>query len=146
MAALTAIQPIKHNQSEISTPPMAAATTILQGAMVGITAAGGLARPYATGDFFAGHALETVDNSAGAAGALRVPVLRGASGAYYMTVPVFNSTALANVGDPVWGATDNHADMTRTDPGSTMTTTDRKGTVHDIDPLGNVIVKFVPTC
>lgn len=145
MGALTVIQPIKHNQSEISTPQVAASTIILQGAMVGITQAGGLARPYATGDFFAGHALETVDNSAGAAGALRVPVLRG-HGAYYMTVPVFNSTALANVGDPVWGSTDNHADLTRTDPGTTLTTTDRKGTVHDIDPLGNVIVKFVPTC
>lgn len=145
MGALTAIQTLRHNQSEISTPPVAAATIILLGAMVGITQAGGLARPYATGDFFAGHALETVDNSAGAAGAVRVPVLRG-HGAYYLTVPVFASTALANVGDPVWGATDNHADLTRTDPGSTMTTTDRKGTVHDIDPNGNVIIKFVPTC
>jgi len=146
MAALTAIQQIKHNVGEIGSPPVAAATTILQGAMVGITAAGGLARPFTSGDFFAGHAMETVDNSAGAAGALRVPVLRGQGGGYFMTVPVFNSTVQANVGDPVWGATDNHADLTRTDPGSTMTTTDRKGNVHDIDPAGNVIVKFVPTC
>lgn len=146
MSALTAVQTIRHNQGEISTPPMAAATIILQGAMVGITQAGGLARPYATGDFFAGHAQETVDNSGGAAGALRVPVLRGNGGGYFLTVPVFASTALANVGDPVWCATDNHADLSRTDPTSTMTVTDRKGTVHDIDPNGNVIVKFVPTC
>lgn len=144
MAALTAIQTLRHNQSEISSPPVAAATIILLGAMVGISQAGGLARPYQTGDFFAGHALETVDNSAGAAGALRVPVLRG-HGCYYLTVPVFGSTVQANVGDPVWCSTDNHADLTRVDPGTTLTTTDRKGTVHDIDPNGNVIIKFVPT-
>ena len=144
MAALTQIQTLRKNQGEVGYPPMAAATIILQGAMVGITQAGGLARPYATGDFFAGHALETVDNSAGAAGAQRVPVHRG-SGVYYLTVPVFASTALANVGDPIWCATDNHADLSRTDPGSTMTATDRKGVVHDIDANGNVIVKFTPT-
>lgn len=144
MPALTAVQTIRHNQSEISSPPVAGNTRILLGAMVGITQAGGLARPYSTGDFFAGHALETVDNIGGAAGAVRVPVLRG-HGAYYMTVPVFASTALANVGDPVWCATDNHADLSRTDPGTTLTTTDRKGVVHDIDPNGNVIIKFVPT-
>ena len=145
MGALTAVQAMRHNQGDIGFPQVAAATIILQGAMVGVTPAG-YARPYATGDFFAGHAQETVDNSAGAAGALRVPVLRGLSGAYYMTVPVFNSTTVAHIGDPVWGSTDNHADLTRTDPGTTLTTTDRKGTIHDIDPLGNVIIKFMPTC
>ncbi len=146
MAALTAVQQIKHNQGEIGFPQVLGSTIILQGAMVGIVPASGFARPFATGDYFAGHAQETVDNSAGGNGALRVPVLRGNGGVYFMTVPVFGSTNVSHIGDTVWGATDNHADLTRSDPGSTMTTTDKKGVVHDIDPSGNVVVKFLPTC
>lgn len=146
MSALTGIQAMRHNQGDIGYPQVAAATIIYLGAMVGIVPSTGYARPYQTGDFFAGHAQETVDNSAGAAGALRVPVLRGLGGGYFMTVPVFNSTTVAHIGDSVWSTTDNHADLTRSDPGSTMTTTDKKGIIHDVDPLGNVIVKFLPTC
>ena len=47
-----------------------------------------------------------------------------------MTVPVFNSTTVAHIGDAVWGATDNHADLSRTDPGTTLTTTDRKAALE----------------
>ena len=146
MAALSAPQQVRHNQGDIGSPQVLASTIIYQGAMVGIVPASGYARPFATGDFFAGHAQETVDNSAGASGALRVPLIRGASGAYYITVPVFNSTTVAHIGDPVWGVSDNHADLTRTDPGSTMTTTDKKGIISDVTPTGDVIVKFMPTC
>ena len=145
MAALATVQGIKHNQGEVGFPQVLANAIIYQGAMVGITAAG-YAQPYATGNFFAGHALETVDATGLASGAARVPVLRGSGGTYYMTVPVFNSTTVAHIGDAVWGATDNHADLSRTDPGTTLTTTDRKATIHDIDPAGNVILKFATTC
>lgn len=138
MAALTAPQHFIENTSGYGFPRVAATTTILKGAMVGITTAG-YARPFATGDFFAGHALETVDNSAGAAGAVRVPVRRGV---YWADVPVFGSATVANIGDPVWAVTDNHADLTLTDPGTTKTTTDLVGHVSDIDATGSVIVRF----
>lgn len=112
------------------------AVKIYAGAMVGITAAG-YAQAFATGNFFAGHALETVDNTNGAAGAVRIRVR---SGSYRFKVPVFASAAIANIGDSVWGATDNHADLTLTDPTGGPTTTDRKGTVAGIDDAGNVII------
>lgn len=138
MTALTIPQAFQENTSGIGFPKVLASTTIYQGAMVGITAAG-YARPFATGDFFAGHALETVDNSAGASGDKRVRVRRGT---YYATVPVFSSATVANIGDSVWTSSDNHADLTLSDPGTTKTTTDLVGYVSDIDYSGNVIVKF----
>lgn len=138
MSALAKPQFFAENTSEIGTPKVAASTTIYKGGMVGITTAG-YARPFATGDFFAGHALETVDNSAGAAGDLRVPVRRGV---YYASVPVFDSVTIANLGDPVWAVTDNHADLLKTDPGTTKTTTDLVGYISDIDADGKIMIRF----
>lgn len=138
MAALAKEQFVGENTSNIGSPKMGA-VKIFKGGMVGIVPSTGYARPFATGDFFAGHALETVDNSAGAAGALRVPVMRGT---YYATVPVFSSTTVAHIGDPVWTSSDNHADLTRTDPGTTLTTTDLVGYISDVDNDGNVIIRF----
>jgi len=138
MTALTQPQFFSENTAGIGTPKMKGSTTIRKGGMVGITT-GGYARPFATGDFFAGHALDTYDNSAGADGAMRCSVRRGT---YYATVPVFSSATLANIGDPVWTSSDNHADLTLSDPGTTLTTTDLVGYVSDIDYDGNVIVRF----
>lgn len=59
--------------------PVAAATTIFQGALVALNAAGyAVPGSVATTLKAAGRAEETVDNSAGAAGALSVRVKRGA--------------------------------------------------------------------
>lgn len=138
MSALADIQRFVENEGGIGKPKVKGSTKIYQGGVVGITTAG-YARPFATGDFFAGHALETVDNSAGSDGDLRVPVRRGT---YYAKVPVFSSATVANIGDPVWTSTDNHADLTLTDPGTTKTTTDLVGYVSDIDTDGGVIVRF----
>lgn len=138
MAALAAPQRFTENGGGFGTLKVLNAVRIYKGALVGITAAG-FARPFATGDFFAGHAVEEADNTSGAAGAIRVQVRRGI---YYGTVPVFGSATVANIGDPVWAVTDNQADLTLTDPGTTKTTTDLVGYVHDIDDLGNVIIRF----
>lgn len=138
MAATTSPQRFDENTAGIGTPKVAASTTIPKGALVGITTAG-YARNFLTGDFFAGHALESVDNSAGAAGALRVPVRRGV---YWAKVPVFGSATVANIGDPVWAASNNYADLTLSDPGTTLTTTDLVGHVSDIDYDGGVIIRF----
>lgn len=138
MAALAAPQRFHENGGGFGTPKVLNAVKIFKGAIVGITAAG-YARPFATGDFFAGHCVEEADNTSGAAGAIRVQVRRGI---YYGTVPVFSSATVANIGDPVWAVTDNQADLTLSDPGTTKTTTDLVGYVHDIDDLGNVIIRF----
>lgn len=138
MSALAKPQAFNENCAGIGTPKVKGSTTIYKGAMVGITT-GGYAQPFATGNFFAGHALETVDNSSGADGAVRVPVRRGT---YWAKVPVFGSATVANIGDPVWTSSDNHSDLTLTDPTSTATTTDLVGYVSDIDYDGGVIVRF----
>lgn len=138
MAALAKPQAFNENTAGIGTPKVKGSTTIYKGAMVGITAAG-YAQPFATGNFFAGHALETVDNSSGADGAVRVPVRRGV---YWSKVPVFASATVANIGDSVWAASDNHADLTLTDPTGGPTTTDLVGYVSDIDYDGGVIIRF----
>ena len=138
MAATTSPQRFDENTAGIGTPKVAASTLIPKGALVGILPSG-YARNFLTGDFFAGHALETVDNSAGADGALRVPVRRGV---YWAKVPVFGSTTIAHIGDPVWAASNNYADLTRSDPGTTLTTTDLVGHISDIDYDGGVIIRF----
>lgn len=74
--------------------PVAASTTVYQGALVVISAGYAAPASTATGLIAAGRAEETADNSAGAAGALSVTVRRGvfkfANGA--------DAVAQANVG------------------------------------------------
>lgn len=139
MTALATIQPFVENTGPNGRGKVKGSTTIYEGAMLGRTTAGFL-RGFATGDFFAGHALETVDNSAGADGALWCEYRRGT---YYATVPVFSSATIANIGDPVWAVDDSHAALTLSDPGTTKTATDLVGYVHNIDDQGNVQVKFI---
>lgn len=138
MAALAKIQAFNENLGGIGGGKVAAGVKIYQGAMLGRMTTGFL-RPFATGDFFAGHALEDCDNSSGSAGDLMVRYRRGT---YYATVPVFSSATIAHVCDPVWAVTDNHADLTLSDPGTTKTTTDLIGYVHNIDDAGNVVIQF----
>lgn len=138
MAALTAPQKFIENVGPIGCGKVKGSSYIKQGGMIGRTTAGFL-RPFATGDFFAGHALENADNSSGSDGDIRVQYRRGT---YYASVPVFSSATIANVGDPVWTSSDNHADLTLTDPTGGPTTTDLVGYVHDIDQQGNVVVQF----
>ena len=139
MSALAKIQHFNENTGPIGKGKVAAGVKIYQGAMLGRMTTGYI-RPFTTGDFFAGHALEDCDNSSGSAGDLSVNYRRGT---YYATVPVFGSVTIANIGDPVWAGSDNHADLTKTDPGTTLTTTDLVGYIHNVDDQGNVVIKFI---
>jgi hypothetical protein len=139
MSALGTIQAFNENTGPIGRGRVAADTIIYKGAMIARGLDGFLV-PFATGLFFAGHAQETVDNSGGAAGAKWVDYRRGT---YYVTVPVFASITIAHIGDPVWAVTDNHADLTKTDPGTTLTTTDLVAYIHNVDDVGNVQLKFM---
>jgi hypothetical protein len=127
MSALTAVQTanIQGGVRDIASRPVLADTKIWKGGMVGVTAAG-YARPFQTGDYFGGHALETVDNTGGASADLRVQTLRGF---YTLTVATFDSTTIAHLGDSVSAASDNHADMTRDDG-------DYVGTISDVNDNG----------
>ena len=138
MSALAKPQAFVENTAGIGKYKVKGTTKIYKGSMVGITTAG-YARQFATGDFFAGHALETVDNSSGSDGDLWVETRRGT---YWAKVPVFSSATVANIGDSVWTSSDNHADLTLTDPTNTATTTDLVGYVSNIAPDGDVIVRF----
>jgi len=129
MAALTAAQTLRENTGDQASRPVLNGVKIWKGGMVGVTAAG-YARPFAATDQFAGHALETVDNTDGAAGAVRVITKRGR---YALTVPSFDSAAVANIGDDVGTTSDNHADMT-------LTSTNKVGVVSDVNDNGVTVM------
>tara|TARA_R110000868_G_scaffold73672_2_gene213485 strand:+ start:735 stop:1166 length:432 start_codon:yes stop_codon:yes gene_type:complete len=139
MAALATIQAFNENEGPIGRGKVRASNKLYQGAMLARHTDGYLV-VFSTGLFFAGHCLETVDNSSGSSGDLWASYRRGT---YYGTVPVFSSATIANIGDPVWASNDNHNSLTLTDPGTTLTTTDLVGYVHNIDDQGNVVVKFI---
>ena len=73
MTTLAADAPRDYQLGEKEDYPMVAADTIYEGAAVGENAAG-YARPLVAGDAFLGFAERKADNSAGAAGAVRVTV------------------------------------------------------------------------
>jgi len=76
MTALAVATPITRMEGKHASWPVYQATKILQGAMIGITT-GGYARAFVLGDIFAGHALDTADNTNGASGAINVKATRG---------------------------------------------------------------------
>lgn len=141
MAAITGPQIFTENTGGpggIGRGAVLASTLIYAGAMLGRTAAG-YVRNFVAGDYFIGHALETVDNSSGSSGDKRVSYRRGE---YYFTVPVFASATIANVGDVVYSTTNNHADLVLVDPGGGAA--DAVGWVHDIKPNGDVVIRANP--
>ena len=73
MTTLAANQPRTYVQGTTEHYPVIAADIIFEGSAVGENGSG-YSRPLAAADPFQGFALEKVDNSAGAAGDLRVPV------------------------------------------------------------------------
>jgi hypothetical protein len=103
--ALSADSPIKKSLGEYAELPVATATTIYEGAMVGLTA--GYARGLVAGDPFQGHAEKQVVN-AGADGAKKVRVLRG----IYSLEVTIASIAVTDVGSPVYASADGTLTLT----------------------------------
>ena len=115
MTALAASRVLEYKmptrpEGDVVEVPVAAATTIYSGGFVGMLATG-YAQPYVnstvatslTGfDRLLGVALEEVDNSAGAAGALTVKVL--ISGCFKHAV---SGLAITDIGTPVYASDDN---------------------------------------
>lgn len=101
--ALTAsVERNKFVDQGVKTFPMAAATTIYKGGLVGLHPVTRLAKPLEGGDIFAGIAYKDCDNSAGAASALSVSV--ETQGDFVLPV---TSVAVADEGKAVYGIADD---------------------------------------
>lgn len=82
--------------------PVIAADIIYEGAAVGVVDASGHARPLAAADRFAGFAEAKADNSAGAAAAINVDVVK--SGQVQLSV---SGAVITDVGQPVYATDDD---------------------------------------
>ena len=99
--ALTDDAPIKHAIGDYNDVPAAAAATLYEGGAVGDNASG-YARALTAGDPFLGHAISQCDNSAGAAGAKEVRVLKGT----YALEVTLSGVAITDVGKVVYMSDD----------------------------------------
>lgn len=127
MAALTQERNTVSRDGRSFSFPVAADVVIYQGALVALSATG-YAKPAVTavGLTGLGRAAETVDNSAGADGAVNVPVERG--------VYLWNNAGdvtLAHVGDPAYAVDDQTVSAS-----SDTNTRSQIGTVRDVNALG----------
>lgn len=110
--------------------PVIAADIIYEGAAVGIVDATGLARPLVNPDRFAGFAVATLDNSAGAAAALNVGVYQ--SGRIRLAV---TGAVITDLGQPVYATDDDTFSFSPV--GGVFV-----GFVHRFVSAGSVIVAF----
>lgn len=91
--------------------PVAAATTLYMGQVIGESSSTGTYRALVAGDNFAGFASQKADNSAGAASAISVRVRM--HGVVYK-MPVTGVTSTANIGDDVYASDDGTFTITAT--------------------------------
>lgn len=109
MATLTKDAPRTYVTGDRNALPMAANTTIYEGAAVGVVAASGQVRPLVAGDRFAGFAECKHDNSKGAAGDVNVRVKK--TGCVALTVA---GVAATSVGAKVYASDDATFTLTAT--------------------------------
>lgn len=91
----------------ISAFPVAAAARIYEGAAVGLNSATGYARSLVSGDRCVGFATRRVDNSAGAAGAMKVEVIEQGT----IRLPV-TGALITSPGAAVYATDDDTFDLT----------------------------------
>jgi hypothetical protein len=102
MTTLAANSPRTWSVGEIEDYPVIAADIIYDGAAVGLVDGTGHARPLTTADRFVGFAIETADNSAGAAAAITVKVR--SKGLVQLGV---TGAVITDVGQPVYASDDD---------------------------------------
>lgn len=102
MTTLAANTPRDYQMGDRNHVPVIAADIIFEGAAVGIVAASGHARPLVALDRFAGFAVAKADNSAGAAAAINVEVVK--DGEIQLSV---SGAVITDVGQPVYATDDN---------------------------------------
>ena len=102
MTTLAANKPRAFELGERNHLPVIAADIIYEGAAVGIVDASGHARPLNAADRFAGFAVAKADNSAGAAAAINVEVVK--SGEIELSV---SGAVVTDFGQPVYASDDD---------------------------------------
>lgn len=102
MTTLAANKPRAYELGERNHLPVIASDIIYEGAAVGLVDASGHAQPLAAGNRFIGFAVAKADNSAGAAAAINVEVVK--SGQAELTVA---NAAITDVGLPVYASDDD---------------------------------------
>lgn len=107
MATLAADKPRAYYEGHSHDFPVIAADIIYQGAAVGDNASG-YARPLVAGDPFRGFAQETVDNSAGTAGAKYVRCKKSG----FIRLPI-SALAITDVGKDVYASDDDTFTLTQ---------------------------------
>lgn len=107
MTTLAADKPRDYQLGEIEEYPVLAADIIYEGAAVGENGSG-YARPLQAGDPFLGFAIETADNAAGAAGAIRVKVRKRGN----IVLPIAGLGITANDRPAVYASDDDTFTLT----------------------------------
>ena len=131
--ALTADADIKfYSSNELIDLPVEANTVIYKGALVGINATTGYARPLVAGDAFAGLAYRKADNSGGSAGARNVRLFQGID-----IVATISGVSQTDVGAVVYASDD--ATLTLTAAGNS-----RIGRIVAIEGTDLVRVRLQP--
>jgi len=102
MTTLAANKPRAYELGERNHLAVIASDIIYEGAAVGVVAASGHARPLNAADKFGGFAVATADNSAGAAAAINVEVVK--SGEIELTV---SGVVITDIGNPVYATDDD---------------------------------------
>jgi hypothetical protein len=102
MTTLANDKPRSYELGDHNDFPVIASDIIYEGAAVGIVSGTGHARPLAAGDRFGGFAQYKADNSAGAAAAINVRVVK--SGEVQLTV---SGAVITDVGQPVYATDDD---------------------------------------
>jgi hypothetical protein len=102
MTTLAANKPRAYELGRGNTLPVIASDIIYEGAAVGVVDATGHARPLTSADRFAGFAERKADNSAGAAAAINVDVIK--AGEIQLAV---TGAVITDVGQPVYATDDD---------------------------------------
>lgn len=132
MVAMTEARRVKARMGEIMSRPIAANTRIFQGALVCMAAGVAVNGATATGLIADGIARETVDNTGGAAGALRIESQPGQY--YFANSAAGDAITLAEVGTDCF-IVDNQT-VAKTNGGGTRS---RAGKIIDVDASGVLV-------
>lgn len=108
MSALAAKRDVRRQPGEVLSFKVEEATKIFEGALVSVNAAGYLVNATdAANDLFIGVADETIDNTAGADGALECKVRIGG----VIDLAYGGTATIANLGDPVYAVDNQTVDL-----------------------------------
>lgn len=132
MVAMTEARRVKSRMGEIVSRPMAANSRIFQGALVCMLAGVAVKGAIGLGLIADGIARETVDNTGGAAGALRIEVQPGHY--YFANSAAGDLIALADVGTDCFIVDDQT--VAKTNGGATRS---RAGKIIDVDASGVLV-------